>query len=263
MSPAESNQQSSEAEKLQIALAAETHMRREAEDRLCRANQEFEDFILHAAHDLREPLRTVSAYGDLLSRKDVPRTEAEADQYRRYIGEGSTRIQALVSAMVDYVTAPSKSGYHLPVDMNEVFRDAEAALAPSGLKRAAITREPLPIVKGDSEKLVKVCRHLLDNAVRYCEADEPRIHISAHEEDCEWLFSVRDNGPGIEEAYREKVFEPFKRLHGRQYAGSGLGLSFCRRVVESLGGRIWVESGSAESKPGQGSTFIFTLPIGD
>ncbi len=189
-------------------------MRRDAEDRLRRANQEFEDFVLRAAHDLREPLRNVNAYSELLSRKDVPKTEAEADQYRRYIGEGSARMQALISAMVDYVTAACKSGYHLPADMNEVFRDAEAALAASGLRHAAITRDTLPILKGDPEKLVKVCRHLLDNAVRYCEAAEPRIQISAREEDCEWLFSVRDNGPGIEAAYQEKIFEPFRRLHG-------------------------------------------------
>ncbi len=126
------------------------------------------------------------------------------------------------------------------------------------MKHAAITRDVLPILKGDPEKLVKVCRHLLDNAVRYCEAAEPQIHVSAWEEDCEWFFSVRDNGPGIEAAYQEKVFEPFRRLHGRQYAGSGLGLSFCQRVIESLGGRIWVDSDS-----GEGSTFIFTLPSGD
>lgn len=258
MSAAEPDKQMCDAEELQIALAAETEMRREAEERLRRANQEFEDFVLRAAHDLREPLRNVNAYSDLLSRRDLPKTETETDQYRRYITEGSARMQALISAMVDYVTAPSGSGYHLPTDMNEVFRDAEAALAASGLKHAAITRGNLPILKGDPEKLVKVCRHILDNAVRYCEAAEPRIQISAREEDCEWLFSVHDNGPGIESAYQEKVFEPFKRLHGRQYAGSGLGLSFCRRVIESLGGRIWVGS-----EPGEGSTFIFTLPAGD
>lgn len=255
---AEPDKQMCEAEELQIALAAEMRMRREAEDRLRSANQEFEDFVLHAAHDLREPLRNVNAYSGLLSRKDFPMTEAEADQYRRYITEGSVRMQSLISAMVDYVTAPSKSGYHLAADMNEVFRDAETALAASGLRQAAITRDTLPILKGDPEKLVKVCRHLLDNAVRYCEASEPRIHIFAREEDCEWLFSVCDNGPGIEAAYQEKIFEPFKRLHGRQYAGSGLGLSFCQRVVESLGGRIWVES-----NPGEGSTFVFTVPSAD
>ena len=155
-SSAEPGKQTCEVGELQIALAAETQMRRDAEDRLHRASQGFEDFVLRAAHDLREPLRNMSAYSDLLSRKDLPKTEAEADQYRRYVGEGSARIQALISAMVDYATAASRLGYHLPADMNDVFRDAEAALAASGLKRAIITREPVPVVKGDPEKLARV-----------------------------------------------------------------------------------------------------------
>jgi len=247
-----------EIEELQAALHAETQLRLEAEDNLRRAKENFEEFLLTAAHDLREPLRTVNAYSELLAKKDAAHTDAEADQFRRYILAGTGRIQALVSGVVEYATAASDGRYVLPADMNEVFREAAVYATLQTEKTAVVTRDPMPVLKGDFAKLVKVARHLLDNAARYSDAAEPRTHVSSRRDRAEWVFMVRDNGPGIDAAYHDRIFEPFKRLHGRQYTGCGLGLSFCRKTIESHGGRIWVES-----RPGEGSTFCFTLPSGE
>lgn len=258
MSTANTSQAKYGIDELQAALDAETQLRLEAEDSLRRKTEEFEEFMLKAAHDLREPLRTVSAYCELLSQKDIERSESESEQFRRYVLDGTRRMQALIADMVEYTTAASDGRYFLATDMNEVFREAARYVAQSGHPVAFVTRDPLPVVKGDFGKLAKVARHLFDNAVRYCEKAESRIHVSSRRHGDEWLFMVRDDGPGIDKVYHERVFEPFKRLHGRQYAGSGLGLTFCRRAIESHGGRIWVES-----RPGEGSTFLFTLPATD
>jgi signal transduction histidine kinase len=240
-----------ELEDLQAALRAEIQQRLDTEERLHRLQEEFDNFILTAAHDLREPLRTVTAYCELLSRRNSGSGDPESDQYRRHIGEGAARIQALVSGMVDCVTASSDSRYLLKVDMNDVLREA----AQQAGANIALTHDPLPSLHGDSEKLAKVFRHLLDNARKYCDRPDCQVHISVTQDGSDWLFNVTDNGPGIEPQYRERVFEPFKRLHGRQYPGCGLGLTFCRKAIESHGGRIWVEAA-----PNGGSAFRFTLP---
>jgi len=240
-----------EVEDLQAALRAEIQQRLDTEERLHRLQEEFDNFILTAAHDLREPLRTVTAYCELLSRRNAGSGDPESDQYRRHIGEGASRIQALIAGMVDCVTASSDSRYLLRIDLNDVLREA---IQQTGAK-VAVTSDPLPTLHGDSEKLGKVFCHLLDNAQKYCDRPDCQVHISVTENDSDWLFSVADNGPGIEPQYRDRVFEPFKRLHGRQYPGCGLGLAFCRKAIESHGGRIWVVTA-----PGGGAAFRFTLP---
>ncbi|HXE64615.1 MAG TPA: ATP-binding protein [Bryobacteraceae bacterium] len=240
-----------EVEDLQAALRAEIQLRLDTEDRLRRMQEEFDSFILTAAHDLREPLRSVTAYCELLSRRNAGTADPESDQYRRHIVEGASRIQALIAGMVDCVTASSDSRYLLRIDLNDVLREA---LQQAGAK-AAVTHDPLPTLHGDAEKLAKVFRHLLDNARKYCDRPDCEVHVSATEQGSDWLFSVTDNGPGIDPQYRDRVFEPFKRLHGRQYPGCGLGLAFCRKAIESHGGRIWVEDA-----PGGGASFRFTLP---
>jgi signal transduction histidine kinase len=242
-----------ETEDLQAALRAEIQQRLDTEDRLRRVREEFEDFILTAAHDLREPLRTVTAYCELLARKTAGNADPDADQFRRHIVEGASRIQALVSGMVDSVTASSESRYLLAIDLNDALREA----VQQADSRIAVSHDSLPVVHGDSEKLAKVFRHLLDNAQKYCDRPDCRVQISAVRDRSDWLFTVTDNGPGIEPQYRDRIFEPFKRLHGRQYPGCGLGLTFCRKAIESHGGRMWVESA-----PGQGASFRFTLPAG-
>jgi light-regulated signal transduction histidine kinase (bacteriophytochrome) len=259
MSTADGKQARYNSDQIYAALEAETRSRLEVEDRLRRTNEEFQEFILNAAHDLREPLRTVNAYCELLARKDTQGADPETDQFRRYILEGTGKIQALIAGMVEYASAAADSRYLLRIDMNEVLREAAAYPTPDSRRRAAlVTSDPLPVARGDFEKLVKVVRHLLDNAARYCEDASARTHVSSRRDGADWIFLVKDNGPGVDAAYQERIFEPFKRLHGRHYAGNGLGLAFCQRAIESLGGRIWVES-----RPGEGSSFCFTLPAAD
>lgn len=241
-----------EIEDVQAALQAEVQQRLETEDRLRRMKEEFDDFILTAAHDLREPVRTITAYSELLLRKSEA-VDVESEQFRRHILDATGRIQALIAGMGACVEAGSESRYMLSIDMNDVVREAKAHIRP----QTVLTCDALPVLHGDSDKLGKVFRHLFDNAEKYNDKPECRIHIAARREGPDWLFAVTDNGPGIEPQYRERVFQPFKRLHGRQYPGSGLGLAFCRKAIESHGGRIWVES-----KPDEGSIFCFTLPAG-
>jgi light-regulated signal transduction histidine kinase (bacteriophytochrome) len=257
MSSANSKPARYQADDLETALQAETKLRLELEETLRRTREEFQDFMHSAVHDLREPLRTVNAYCELLARKSGA-SDPEAEQFRRYIGEGTSKVQAVLAGMVEYADAGSNSRYVIRVELNEVFREAAASLpTPLRDRPAFITRDALPTVKGDFEKLVKVFRHLLENAVRYADAPELRIHTSARREDSEWVLEVQDNGPGIDGAYHQRIFEPFKRLHGRHTPGLGLGLAYCQRAVGSMGGRIWVES------CGRGSTFCFTLPAAD
>lgn len=256
MSTANSKQAKYQTDDLEAALHAETKLRLELEESLRRSQEEFQDFLLSAIHDLREPLRSISAYCELLSKRNAG-SDPESDQFRRYIMDGAARMQALLGGLVDYAGAGSVSRYIIRLDSNEVLREAvESVSAPAG-RTPRISHDPLPMVRGDFEKLVKVFRHLLENASKYCEAAQPEVHVSARRDGPAWLFLVRDNGPGIESAYHQRIFAPFKRLHGRQIPGLGLGLAFCQKAVESLGGRMWVESA------GPGSTFCFTLPSAD
>ena len=121
-----------------------------------------------------------------------------------------------------------------------------------------MTHDPLPEIGGDFEKLTKVLHHLIRNAIEYCEDTPPRVHISSGDVDAEVVVSVKDNGPGIEAAFHSRIFGAFKRLHGREYPGNGLGLAYCRKAIDTLGGRIWLQS-----TPGAGSTFYFAIPAKD
>jgi chemotaxis family two-component system sensor kinase Cph1 len=143
--------------------------------------------------------------------------------------------------------------------MEAVLRQALLAADKQIAERSAIvTHDPLPAVMGDFESLIKVMHHLIKNAIEYCDAPSPRVHISSKRVDLEWVFSVADNGPGIDPALQGRLFGVFKRLHGKEYPGNGLGLAFCKKAIESQGGRMWVES-----TPGAGSTFYLTLPAAE
>src|SRR5580700_2122281 len=163
MSTANSKQAKYQAEDLETALQAETTLRVEVEESLRRTHEEFQDFILSAVHDLREPLRTVNAYSELLAKKSGA-SDPEADQFRHHIMDGTSKIQALLAGMADYASAGSASRYIIRVDSNEVFREAVASVSASSGRPARISHDPLPVVKGDFEKLVRVFRHLLEHA---------------------------------------------------------------------------------------------------
>jgi signal transduction histidine kinase len=160
--------------------------------------------------------------------------------------------------MVDYWATGTGQRPSSRTDMEAVLCQALLSADAQIAERSAIvTHDPLPAVNGDFEILAKVLHHLMRNAIEYCGVPAPRVHISC-KCDLECVFSVQDNGPGIDPAFQSRLFGPFKRLHGKEYPGNGLGLAFCKKAIEWQGGRMWLES-----TPGAGSTFYFTLPLAD
>lgn len=248
-----------EIERLREALEAETLQRIEAEKRLERANAHFGEFVSTAAHNLREPLREVASYSQLLIEAYAGRFDPEADLFLRRIQDGAGRMQSLLTDVVDYWETDSGDRQPSRTDMDAVLRQALLCTDRQRREAAAIiTQDPLPPVSGDFELLARVLQHLIGNAIKFCGTPPARIHVSARREDLGLRFSVADNGPGIDPAFHERVFGEFNRLHGRDYPGNGLGLAFCKRAIEQHGGRIWIQS-----RPGEGSTFYFTLPPAD
>jgi light-regulated signal transduction histidine kinase (bacteriophytochrome) len=245
-----------EIERLRRALDRETQRRVHAEKQWERANADFEDFISIASHDLRESLRVVGSYAQLLNETYANRLDPDAHKFLGTMQDGVARMQSLLTDIVEYWATDPAGRQPRGMDMESALSQA-LLFTDEWLKAAgaAVTHDPLPAVMGDFETVTKVLRHLIGNAVKFCGKPQPRIHISYRREDRECVFSVQDNGPGIDPAFHDRIFGVFKRLHGKQYPGSGLGLAFCKKAIERQGGRIWLES-----KPGEGSTFYFTLP---
>jgi signal transduction histidine kinase len=217
---------------------------------------DYDQFVYSAAHDLREPLRTVRNFAQLLARATKGRLERDSEQYLGLILDGTARMQALVDGMLALSLA-GEAPEMRPVACGEVVNNCIRALnAAIGESGAEIGWEDLPVVQGDPERLTQLFQNLLSNAIRYRrESVPPVVRISALSDENFWRFRVTDNGQGFDPAHAEAVFEPFRRLHGRGVSGSGLGLAICRRIVESHGGKI-----GAEPVPGRGSVFWFTLP---
>jgi len=217
---------------------------------------EFEEFVSLAAHNLRESLRDVASFSQLMAETYAGRLDSDAGAYLERIREGAANMQSLLADVVDYWAAGAGDGQLSPTDMEAVLCQALLSMDKQITERSAIvTHDPLPAVTGDFEILTKVLQHLIRNAIEYCGATVPRVHISSWREDSDWVFSVADNGSGIDPAFQGRVFGVFKRLHGKEHPGNGLGLAFCKKAIEGNGGRMWLES-----TPGAGSTFYFTLP---
>ncbi|HYW46479.1 MAG TPA: ATP-binding protein [Bryobacteraceae bacterium] len=248
-----------EIERLRKALDAEMQHRLELQEQLDRAGAEFEEFVSTAAHNLRESLRDVASFSQLMAENHAGRLDSDAGLCLERIREGAARMQSLLADMVDYSAAGTGGRQSSRTDMEAVLCQAllstDKQIAGPG---ATVTHDPLPAVMGDFEILTKVLRHLIRNAVEYGGAPGPRVHLSSKRVDGDWVFSVADNGPGIDLAFQDRIFGVFKRLHGNEHPGSGLGLAFCKKAIEWQGGRMWMES-----TPGAGSTFYFTLPPAD
>ena len=220
---------------------------------------EFEEFVSLAAHNLRESLREVASFSQLMAETYAGRLDSDAGVFLERIQEGAARMQSLLADVVDYWAAGTQDRQASPTDMEAVLSQALLSTDRQITERSAIvTHDPLPRVCGDFETLTKVMHHLIRNAIEYCGTPSPRVHISSGRVDSDWVFSVADNGPGIDPAFQGRVFGVFKRLHGREHPGNGLGLAFCKKAIQWYGGRMWLESA-----PGVGSTFYFTLPPAD
>jgi len=238
-------------ERKQVEQALQDHA-----EELARSNRELEQFAYVASHDLQEPLRMVSNYTQLLARRYEGRLDADADDFIRFAVDGATRMQQLISDLLDYARVATKGKALAPVEMDRVLDTAllnlEGAIRESS---ALVQRDRLPLVRGDRGQLVRLLQNLIGNAIKFRGEERPLIRVSAEMRGDDLMISVRDNGIGIDERYGERIFAIFQRLHARdKYTGTGIGLAVCRRIVERHGGRIWLES-----TPGAGSTFRFTL----
>jgi light-regulated signal transduction histidine kinase (bacteriophytochrome) len=223
---------------------------------LDRANADFEEFVSMAAHNLRQSLRDIASYSQLMSETYASRLDSDAGVYLGRIQEGAADMQSLLADVVDYWATADGDRLSTRTDMEAALRQALLFTGKQITeRRAVVTHDPLPAVTGDFEILTKVLKHLIGNAIAYCGAASPRVHISSRRVALDWVFSVADNGPGVEPAFQGRIFEAFRRLHGKDYPGNGLGLAFCKKAIEGHGGQVWVESA-----PGAGSTFYFTLP---
>ena len=236
-----------------LQLRAQEITRLNAE--LLRTNQELDQFASIASHDLQEPLRTITTYTQLLLRKRDT-SDANLDEIGGFIVGASKRMSSLVDSLLDFARVGRGKDSLLPVSAQAALELALTNLETRIAERNAIVEfDHLPTVLADVDQLSRVFQNLISNAIKYCAADViPRIRISYSTAGRRCVISIQDNGIGFDSAYAQSIFQSFQRLHGRQYEGSGLGLTICRKIIEAFGGRIW-----AESEPGVGATFSFSL----
>jgi signal transduction histidine kinase len=225
---------------------------------LRQSNASLAEFAYVASHDLQEPLRSVTAYTQLLSRRYKGQLDPTADEYIRFATDGALRMRALIEDLLQYAQVTSHgSPPQLKADCNAALAAAEENLEALIKETAAIIEsDSLPSIAVDSTQLVQLFQNLIGNAIKYRnEGIPPRVRVAAVRQGPDWRFSVADNGIGFSQEYAEQVFGIFKRLNRSTVPGTGIGLALCKRIVENHGGRIW-----AESQPGMGSTFYFLLP---
>jgi len=236
---------------------AEEELIARAED-LRRSNAELEQFAYVASHDLQEPLRMVASYTQLLARRYRGRLDADADEFIAYAVDGANRMQKLINDLLEYSRVGTRGRELASVDASAALEAALAnlrvAIDHSGAK--VEVRDLPSAVMGDQTQLVQLFQNLIANAIKFGGERPVEVEVGASRRGGKWLFWVKDNGIGIEEQYAERIFKIFQRLHAKgEYAGTGIGLAVCKKIVERHGGRIWAESEGV----GQGTTFYFTL----
>jgi PAS domain S-box-containing protein len=239
---------------------AEAHLLEKVEE-LNRSNGELAQFAYIASHDLQEPLRMVASYTQLLSKRYKGRLDSDADEFIAFAVDGASRMQALISDLLAFSRVGTMGKELLETSSEDALQDAlsnlRGAIEKSG---AVVTHDPLPTVLADDMQLMQLFQNLLGNAIKYQNGGVPRVHVSAvHSPESKWTFSVTDNGIGIDRQYFDRIFGMFQRLHKREeFAGTGIGLAICKKIIERHGGKI-----SVESQLGKGSTFAFALAEGE
>jgi len=224
---------------------------------LLRSNAELEQFAYVASHDLQEPLRMVASYTSLLAQEHVDKLDDEAKLYIHFAKDGAERMQQLIHDLLSYSRISSRKRPPAQVSAEECLDLALANLKISLDETGAVIRRgTLPVLLGDRSQIVDLFQNLIANAIKFRLGAPPVVEVSAESLAGGTRFAVRDNGIGMEAQYFEDVFQVFRRLHTKEeYPGTGIGLAICKRIVERVGGKIWVES-----TLGQGSTFFFTWP---
>src|SRR5579864_4785336 len=241
---------------LEHRVAERTQELLQSNEALRQSNDDLNQFAYAASHDLQEPLRMVSLYSQMIQRKYAAQVDPETEQYVGFIVGGAKRMEMLLKDLLTYSQTGANVGPAQPVDceavMRKVLLNLQASIEQNG---ATVSWESLPTGQAHEVRLGQLLQNIVGNAIKSRSAQEPKIRITTERRDGEWLFVIEDNGIGIEPEYAPQIFGIFKRLHGQNYPGTGIGLAICQRIVERYGGRIWVES-----KPGEGSRFFFTLP---
>ncbi len=227
-------------------------------EKLSTSNKELEQFAYVASHDLQEPLRMVASYIQLLQRRYKGQIDKEADEFIGFAVDGVVRMKTLINDLLIYSRVNTKEFPVEPTDVNKIIEQVKtnlkSAIEESG---ASVIYENLPTINCSPLQLTQLFQNLVSNAIKFRRDEPPRVEITAKRADDEWLFSVSDNGIGISDEFSEKIFVIFQRLHNyNEYPGTGIGLAICKKIVEKLGGHIWVES-----EYGKGSTFNFIIPI--
>ena len=224
-----------------------------------RSNNELESFAYITSHDLQEPLRTIASYAQLIERRYKGKLDPDADEFIEFMVNGASRMKQMIQGLLDYSRVGTRGHEFTEFEstdaLNYALSNLGSAISEAG---AEITYHELPVISADKDQIVRVFQNLIGNALKFRrEKLTPKIHISAVKEDNKYIFSVQDNGIGLEKQYSEHIFEVFKRLHAiGEYQGTGIGLAVVKRIIDRHGGHVWVES-----KLGKGSTFYFTLPL--
>ena len=222
------------------------------------SNRELEQFTSIASHDLKEPLRMVTGFVELLAQHCKDSLDDKAKEYISFAVDGAKRMSALITALLTYSRAGGRDIVLEPTNVDAVLGtvliNMKVTLAESA---ATVTHDPLPAVRADAGQITQVLMNLIGNAIKFRSPDRPcQVHVSAKAVGNEWVFSIRDNGIGIDPQYKDRIFMIFERLPGREEReGAGIGLAICKKIVDRHGGRIWIES-----EPGKGTTFYFTIP---
>lgn len=223
------------------------------------SNRELEQFAYIASHDLQEPLRMVASYVQLLKRRYEGKLDSDADEFIEFAVDGAKRMQVLINDLLLFSRVSTRGKAMEPMDTDAAVKQALINLRVMIHEyNATVTHDPMPVITADFSQIVQLFQNLISNGIKFCGDKTPVVNVTVkrNEESAEWVFSVTDNGIGIEEKYFDKIFVIFKRLHGKtEYPGTGIGLTVCKRIVKRHSGILWVES-----EVGKGSTFSFTIP---
>ena len=225
---------------------------------LAQSNKELEQFAYITSHDLREPLRMITSFLQLLERRYKDRLDQDANEFIGFAVDGAKRLDAMTNDLLQYSRITSERREVTPVDFEKVLEVAKINLkVPIEENNAVITHDPLPTINGDEKLKVQLFQNIIGNAIKYRSEKTPKIHISAKKEKDHYIFSIKDNGIGMSPEHLERIFTIFQRLHTHdEYEGTGIGLAIAQKIVHQQGGEIW-----AESEPGKGTTFYFTILI--
>jgi len=247
-----------------IAINRDITLRKKAEEKaekqareLEKSNAELENFAYVASHDMREPLRMITSFLQLLKLRYGTQLDDDAQEFIEFAVDGSRRLDNMITDLLEYSRVTSNEREFVPVNCEKVLEETLMLLkVPIDENNVIITHDPLPTVLGDDKLMVQVFQNLLSNSIKYRGLENPNIHISVKKENKSYIFSVKDNGIGMDPKQLKRIFTIFQRLHKRdEYEGTGIGLSIVQKIVHQFGGEIWVES-----EPGKGSIFYFTVP---